>query len=134
MNSNNVKLDTENLKKLAPICLGIGAGLGVLWTVGIYLGGLWGLLLLAAWAVSGGLYANTILKSGLGAEYVNIAVNGAILAAISEVVFDVLSGVIYSIQAGEIGSLFSVSLFLEAVIIGAIGAVAWYAYQSNQKK
>lgn len=134
MNSNNVKLDMDNLKKLAPLCLGIGAGLGVLWSVGIYLGGLWSILLLAAWAVSGGLYANAMLKSGLGGEYVNIAVNGAILAAITEVVYDILSGVIYSMRAGEIGSLFSVSTFLEAVIIGAIGAVAWYAYQTNQKK
>jgi hypothetical protein len=134
MNNNNVKLDMENLKKLAPLCLGIGAGLGVLWSVGIYLGGLWNILLLAAWAVSGGLYANTILKSGSGAEYVNLAVNGAILAAISEVVFDILSGVIYSMQVGEVASLFSVSTFLEAIIIGAIAAVAWYAYQTNNKK
>lgn len=134
MKSNNVKLDMDNLKKLVPLCLGIGAGLGVLWSVGIYLGGLWSLLLLAAWAVSGGLYANAMLKAGSSAEYVNIAVNGAILAAISEVVFDVLSGVIYSLRVGEIRSLFAVSTFLEAIIIGAIGAVAWFAYQTNQKK
>lgn len=132
--NNNVKIDMDNLKKLAPICLGIGAGLGVLWSVGIYLGGLWSILLLAAWAVSGGLYANAILKSGAGREYVNIAVNGAILAAISELVYDVLSGVIYSIRAGQVGSLFSVSTFLEAIIIGAIGAVAWYAYQTSKKQ
>ena len=134
MNSNNVKLDMDNLKKLAPLCIGIGAGLGVLWSVGIYLGGLWNIVLLAAWAVSGGLYANTILKSGSGAEYVNIAVNGAILAAITELVFDILSSVIYAMQAGDIGTIISVSTFLEAIIIGAIGAVAWYAYQTNQKK
>lgn len=83
-------------------------------------------MLLAAWAVSGGLYANTILKSGSGGEYINIAVNGAILAAISELVFDVLSSIIYAIRAGEIWSLISVSTFLEAIIIGAIGAVAWH--------
>jgi len=134
MNSNNVKLDMDNLKKLAPLCIGIGAGLGVLWSVGIYLGGLWSIVLLGAWAVSGGLYANTILKSGSGAEYVNIAVNGAILAAITELVFDILSSVIYAMQAGDIGTIISVSTFLEAIIIGAIGAVAWYAYQTNQKK
>lgn len=134
MNSNNVKLDMDNLKKLAPLCLGIGAGLGVLWSVGGIFGGLWSIVLLAAWAISGGLYANTILKSGSGGEYINIAVNGAILAAISELVFDILSSIIYAMRAGEIGSFISVSTFLEAIIIGAIGAVAWYAYQTNNKK
>lgn len=134
MNSNNVKLDMDNLKKLAPLCLGIGAGLGVLWSVGGIFGGLWSVVLLAAWAVSGGLYANTLLKSGSDGEYINIAVNGAILAAISELVFDILSSVLYAIRAGEITSLISVSTFLEAIIIGAIGAVAWYAYQTNNKK
>lgn len=134
MNNNNVKLDMDNLKKLAPLCLGIGAGLGVLWSVGGIFGGLWSVVLLAAWAFSGGLYANTLLKSGTSGEYVNIAVNGAILAAISELVFDILSSILYAMRAGEIGSIISVSTFLEAIIIGAIGAVAWYAYQTNNKK
>lgn len=134
MNGNNVKLDMDNLKKLAPICLGIGAVLGVLWSVGGIFGGLWSVLLLAAWAVSGGLYATTFLKSGAAGEYINIAVNGAILAAISELTFDILSSVLYVVRGGEIGTFISVSTFLEAIIVGAIGAVAWFAYQTNNKK
>lgn len=133
MNSNNINLDMDNLKKLAPLCLGIGAGLGVLSSVGGYLGGLWSVLLLAAWAVCGGIYTNAILKSGSG-ELINIAVNGAVLAVMCELVYDILSGIIYSIRLNEFVSLISVSTFLESIIIGGIGAVAWYAYQTNKKQ
>ena len=133
MNNNNLNIDMENLKKLGPLCLGIGAGLGVLASIGGYLGGLWGVLLLAAWAVSGGLYANTLLKSGSG-EYINIGVNGAVLAAISAVIYSILAGVIFSLRASTFVSFFSVATFLEAIIIGALAAVAWYAYQTSNKK
>ena len=128
MNNSNVKLDMYNLKKLAPVCLGIGMALLPV------AGFLWGIPVLVAWAVCGGLYANAILKSGSKGEYVDVALNGAILAAISGLAFDILSGINFIIEEGIYTALISVPTFLAAGIMGAIGAVAWYAYKTNQKK
>lgn len=133
MNGNNLKLDIENLKKLAPITLAIGVGLGVLISIGVYFGGLWSLILIAAWAFCGGLYSNTLLKAGTSSEFLNLALNGAILAAIAELAYDILSGILISIETFSISSFFSLTLFLEAVIVGALGAIAWHAYQANKK-
>jgi hypothetical protein len=133
MNGNNLKLDIENLKKLAPISLAIGAGLGVLISIGVYFGGLWGLILIAAWAFCGGLYSNMLLKADSSGEFSNLALNGAILAAIAELAYDILSGIFISIEAFSVSSFFSLSLFLEAAIVGALGAMAWYAYKKNKK-
>lgn len=132
MNSNNLNLDIVNLKKMAPLSLAIGAVLGVLAATDIYFGGLWGVILLSAWAFCGGSYSNTLLKSGSD-EFLNIALNGAVLAAIAELTFDILSGIILSIRTLSFSSFFSLSLFLEAAIVGALGAIAWQVYLTNKK-
>ena len=133
MNTTSMRFDIETLKALSPIVLGIGAALGVFLAAGLWeiLGGLWSLLLLIAWAISGAIYAHTLLQREAEADYVNLAVNGATLAAVAEITFDIVSGVILSLRAGTFVSFFSVSTFLEAGIIGAIAAVAWYAYQGS---
>lgn len=133
MKNNSVHLDMNTLKVLAPIAIGIGAALGVFLAIGLWsiLGGLWSLLLLAAWVVSGGLYANSLLSKRRSVDYTVLAINGAALAGLTEVSFDVVSGVILSLEEGSFASFFSLSLFLEAAIMGAIAAVAWYAYKTG---
>jgi hypothetical protein len=133
MNNNNVKLDMENLKKLAPVSLAIGAGLGVLAATDIYFGGLWGLILLVAWAFCGCFYSNTLLKAGSSSEFSNLALNGAILAALAEVVYVLLLGILSSLRTDSYPSFFSLSLFLEAGIVGALAAVAWKVYKTSKK-
>jgi hypothetical protein len=121
---DNVKLDVENLKKLAPLCLVIGAAMGVLWSIeGVGLG------LITSWVVSGGLYANVLLKSDSSdsGEYINIAVNGAVLAVTSELT----SCIFISFMDGFSLFLF-LSQFLRAIIIGAFSAVVWYVTHKKQ--
>ncbi len=133
MQNNELKIDAENLKKLAPMALGIGAVLAVMVSVGFYIGGLWGLLLTLAWAFCGGFYTETLIKSGGNSQIINLGLNGAILAAIAAVVYDVLSGIIISITSQSISSFFSLSLVLQAAIVGALAAIVWNVYKTNKK-
>ena len=134
MSPNELRIDTVNLKKLAPMPLVIGAMLAIMISVGFYISGLWGVLLTAAWAFCGGYYAETLWKAGEKSEIANLGLNGAIMAAIAAVVYDVLSGIIFSIQTQSMSSLFSVSLFLQAAILGALAAIVWNVIKTNQNK
>lgn len=132
MQTNELKIDMDNLKKLLPIAVGIGAVLAVMISVGIYFGGLWGLLLTLAWAFCGGYYTETALKSGVNNQIINLGINGAILAAIAATIYDVLSGIIVSMRSQTLSSIFSVSLVLQAAVVGALAAIVWSVYKSNK--
>jgi len=134
MQNNDLKVDIENIKKLGVLSLGIGGVLAIMVSFDLYIAGLWGLVLTLAWAFSGGFYSQTLLKSGVTSEMLNLALNGAILAAITEIAYDVLSGLILSIRFLTLSSFFSLSLFLQAAVVGAATAVVWNVYQTNKKR
>jgi len=134
MNASKSSFDSENLKKLAPLSIGIGVVLGVLLAIRIPFGGLWGIILTLAWIFCGILYANALVKAGISGEVSALALNGALLAMIAELAYDVLSGILLSIETGSLSSFFSLSLFLQAGIIGALSAVVWHTVQKTNKK
>jgi len=132
MDTKNIKLDMVNLKNLLLYALAIGAGLAILAQIPMNIGGLWDIIFIVAFAFCGGLYSQTLIKSGSD-QLLNVILNGAVLAAVSELTFDILSGVIFSIRYKTAGNFFTLYLFLEALIIGALGAFAWYLYKTNKK-
>jgi len=132
MDTKSIKLDGANLKKLLPYALAIGAGLGILALIPINLGGLWDIIFIAAFAFCGGFYSQTLLKSGSD-QLLNVALNGAVLAAVSQITYGIVTGVISSIRYSMIASFFAFYLFLEALIVGALAAFAWYLYKTNKK-
>lgn len=129
MNTAQSSLDTQNIKKIAPISIVIGLILGVLISLGIYFGGLWAPILILAWAFCGILYANTVLKTGGASNVSTLALNGAVLAVIAELVYDISSWIFMSF----VGSPITVGLILEALIVGALSAVFWHTFQASKK-
>lgn len=130
MNTTKSSLDSENIKKIAPIAVLIGVVLGLLISFGIYLGGLWTAILILAWGFCGVLYSNTIIKTGGASDVTTLALNGAVLAVISELAYDVSSWIFMSFA----GSPLTVGLILEALIVGALSAVFWHTLQTSNKK
>jgi hypothetical protein len=143
MDIKNLKLDIVNLKKPFLYSLAIGVGLGVIAGLSLYTGDLWGIILICAWIFCGCLYANAFFKFRAGGfqnssvngtgELLNIGLNGAVLAAVAEIIYNVLLGIIYSIRVRHFTSLLSISGFLEAAIIGAFGAIIWFLYKTNKR-
>ena len=137
LENEKIRLDVVNLKKLASIWVAIGVGLAVIEFVSRQYIGIpnWALIALIAWPISGGIYSNRVLKSGSW-KLKNIAINGAILAAMSEVVHQILSSFILSIQYPDSGCIpwLYVSGFLQPLIMGEIGATAWYAFKAGRIK
>jgi len=134
--TKKIRIDGLNLKKLAPMWVAIGIGLSIIEFVAYtYLGMVFNIAIwaLAAWAVSGGIYANRVLKSDSG-DFRNIALNGAIIAGASEALHQILSTLILIIQYPDAGCLpfFNVSGILQSVIMGTIGAAAWYGFKAGQ--
>lgn len=129
MNTAQTSLDMVNIKKIAPISVVIGLVLGVLISLGIYFGGLWTPILILAWAFCGILYANTVLKTGGASDVSTLALNGAVLAVIAELVYDISSWVFMSFS----GSPISIGIILEALIVGALSAVFWHTVQASKK-
>jgi len=129
MNTNNSSLDNENIKKIAPITAVIGLGLGLLVSLRIPLGGLWTVIFILAWAFCGVLYSNTVLKIGGASDVATLATNGAILAVIAELTYNVSIWIFLSFS----GSPISIGLILQAGIVGALSAVFWHTVQASNK-
>lgn len=130
MNTAKSSLDTESIKKIAPISVLVGLVLGVLISVGVSFGGLWSAILILAWAFCGVLYSNTVLKSGGASDVATLAMNGAVLALIAELVYDISTWIFMSFA----GSPISIGLILESAIVGGLSAVFWHAIQAANKK
>jgi hypothetical protein len=143
MDIKNLKLDIENLKKPLLYALAIGVGLSVIVGLSFYTGDLWGIILMCAWIFCGCLYANAFYKSRAGGiqsvgvigtgDLLNLSINGAVLAALTELVYNIIFGIILSIRVKHFTSLLSISGFLEAAIIGAFGAILWFVYKTNKR-
>jgi hypothetical protein len=143
MDTKNLKFDIGNLKKPFLYSLAIGVGLGVIAGLSFYTGDLWGIILICAWILCGCLYANAFLKSRAGeiqnvgingtGNFLNIIINGAVLAAATEIIYSIILGIIISIRVKHFTSLLSISAFLNAAIIGAFGAIMWFVYKTNKR-
>jgi hypothetical protein len=110
---------------------------GALWLLGAR-GGLLNILFWVIAIFAGFWYADQVLKSGVKPPIAEVIVNGAILGAVTGLVYAVASWITFSIRfpgiAGlayrwGVGSL--LRLVLEGAVGGVIGAAGWYAYKTG---
>lgn len=134
MQNNQFTLDIENLKKAMPLAFGLAVALGIGVVLIDFLAGIWGILLLAAWAYIGVYFANATLASGLKTQILNVGINGAILTAGAGIVYSIISWVVIGIRFQNTLTSSPISLyFLQTGIIGGLAAFAWYAYKTSAK-
>jgi len=132
MQNYQFTLDSQNLKKAIPLALGLAIVLGIAVALIDFLGGVWGIVLVVAWAYVGLYFANLTLASGSKPQALNVGINGAILAAIAGILYDVISWVVIGIRYQNTVSDSIISLyFVETGIIGGLAAFAWYAYKTS---
>jgi hypothetical protein len=132
MQPSQFTLDTENLRKALPLALLLAGGLGILTFIIDFLGGVWGIILLAGWAYIGAHYVNTVLASGQKAQVLSLGINAAILAAAGGIAYDLVSWVVLGLRFSDVTGNSPISLyFVEAGLIGGLAALAWYAYKTS---
>jgi len=139
---SQIKIDKTNLIKAGKIPVIAAAIGGALWLLGI-LGGLMGILVWAIAIFAGYWYVNLALKAETKPTMIEVAVNGAILGAVVNLVYAVVTWIAISIRySGIAAGLVSytwgfgsiIRIVLEGAIGGAIGAAGWYAYKTGMVK
>jgi len=133
-----IKIDTQGLIKAGTIPVIAAAVAGLLWILGI-LGAFLSIIFLIISAFAGYWYVNLVLKSGAKPTIVEVALNGAILGAVTALVYTVAAGIGISVWLGGFylfGGPFHSLLgdIFQGAVAGALGAAGWYAYKSGMIK
>ncbi len=132
------KIDTQNLIKAGTIPVIAAAVAGLLWIFGL-LGALLSIIFVVISAFAGYWYVNLILKSGAKPTIIDVAINGAILGAVTALVYTIAAGIGISIWLGGFyvfGGPYHSLLgdVVQGAIGGAVGAAGWFAYKSGMIK
>ncbi len=134
MNSSDFTIDTPRLKEVGYLPVIICALLGAASAVGISLGGLYGLVEFAIWIWAGITYSKKSLESGENQTFINLAFNGALVAAAADLANSLVFWVIRIVQNSYTPYIAGIiSSFIQAAIVGGMAALAWNLYQKNKK-
>jgi hypothetical protein len=124
------------LGKSAPAPIFLAILLALTPFLDVSLGGLTGLIKLAIWVLAGVIYVGNFVSSGEKVSYINVAFNAAILAGIATLVGELAFWIATSVQGYGSSSVTASSVItpvVQGAIVGAIVAVAWLFYKTNQK-
>lgn len=135
MNSRAIKLDIPLLTKALPIPLIAAAVLAVLDMLSVSFGIFTSLIYLALWIFCGAWYTQLALKAGNRPGVINLAVNGALVGAAASFVYQVLIWLERVLRVGgqtvDVAGLLVTLLYV--AIIAGLGAVAWFAFQTDKR-
>ncbi|HSD82400.1 MAG TPA: hypothetical protein VLG46_00985 [Anaerolineae bacterium] len=135
MNSRAIKLDIPILTKALPIPLIAAAVLAVLDMLSVSFGIFTSLIYLALWIFCGAWYTQLVLKAGNRPGVINLAVNGALVGAAASFVYQVLIWLERVLRVGgqtvDVAGLLVTMLYM--AIIAGLGAVAWFAFQTDKR-
>ncbi|CAG0927128.1 hypothetical protein TFLX_00370 [Thermoflexales bacterium] len=135
MNSRAIKLDIPLLTKALPIPLIAAAVLAVLDMLSVSFGIFTSLIYLALWIFCGVWYTQLVLKAGNRPGVINLAVNGALVGAAASFVYQVLIWLERVLRVGgqtvDVAGLLVTLLYV--AIIAGLGAVAWFAFQTDKR-
>lgn len=134
MNSSDFTIDTPHLKEAGYLPVLVCALLGAASAVGVSLGGLYGLVEFGIWIWAGILYSKKSMESGESQSFVNLAFNGALVAAAADLANSIVFWVIRILQGSYSPYIAGIiSSFIQAAIVGGMAALAWNFYQKNKK-
>ena len=129
-----VNFDLTTLRKALRWPLIIAAALCLIVLVNASLGSFWSVAFILAWAFAGLSYTRAALTTGASLQSADLAVNGGALGVAAAIVYKILVQIVFSLQ--NRGNSFdlpsTLATLVEAFIVGALAALAWYAYQQER--
>lgn len=133
--TRGLNINMPNLIKAAPVPLIATVVMGLLSLLSIRLGVLSGIIFTLLWAFCGAWYAREILRSGERTLAIDLALNGAVLGIAAAIIYSIIVWLAAALRSNGY-TLDVVSLLMGALadgIIAALGAIAWYAYQTEKR-
>lgn len=133
--TRGLNVEMQHLIKAAPVPLIVVAILSVLGVLGVRLGVFSGVVYLLAWTFCGVWYARTILQAGTRPMTIDLALNGALIGAAASLIDDAIGWIGSALRSNGY-ALDVVSWLMSMIYVGiiaALGAVAWYAYQTENR-
>ena len=131
-----LNFDIATLRKAARLPLIVVAGLCLIVLINASLGSFWDIAFTLAWAFAGVVYARTALAAGASLRATDLALNGGALGAGAALAYTILVQIVLAIQSksSSFDLISTLATLIEAFVIAALAAVAWYAYQGEQAR